>query len=99
MRDADIMKLNARNAQNVATLYRQFIRMDAWQQAMKKAMSERSNMLLALRNPAAFWQLVDTLQQEMLAEHERQVQAAAEKIEADRKKPKLALVNGNGKFH
>jgi hypothetical protein len=99
MRDADVLALNARNAQNVATLYRQFIRMDAWQQAVKRAMSERSNMLLALRNPAAFWQLVDTLQQAMLAEHERRIQESAEQIEAERKKPKLAVVNGNGKFH
>jgi hypothetical protein len=92
MRDNQIVQLNARNAQNVASLYRQFIRMDAWQQAIQKAMSERSNVLLALSNPTAFWQLVDTLQQAMLIEHERRVQEAAKAQEEEAAKPKIMLV-------
>lgn len=92
MRDNQIVQLHARNAQNVATLYRQFIRMDAWQQAVRKAMSERSNVLLSLSNPTAFWQLVDTLQQAMLIEHERRVEEAAKVQQVEAAKPKILLV-------
>ena len=99
MRDDKILQLNASNAKNVASLYRQLIRMDARQQAIESVLSRRWSFLGALFSPKWFWHSVNSLHQVLLNNHDEQIKKAMEAEEAERKKPKLSIVGTNGAIH
>ena len=99
MRDDKIIQLNARNAQNVATLYKQIVRLDARQQALERVLSNRWSFIGAILNPRWFWQSVDALHAVLMRNHDEQIQKAAEAMKEESRKPKLAIVGANGINH
>lgn len=92
MRDANIIALNARNATNVASLYKQIIRLDARQQAIERVLSSRKAFFGALINPRTFWHSVDSLQKVMMAKHDEMIQKAVEAQKEEALKPKIQVV-------
>lgn len=94
MKESTIINGLSSNANNLATLYKQIVRLDARQMALERTLSSRKSVFLLFLNPRAFWVLVDARFKLLLADHDRQVREAAEAMEAERKKPKLLKVTG-----
>lgn len=92
MRDANIIQLSARNAHNVATLYRNLIQIDARMQAIEQMLTNRKQVFLAIFFPRAFWESVSKIQSVLLRNHDEQIKQAQERAKEEALKPKITVV-------
>lgn len=101
MRDEQVLALNARNAQNVATIYRQvgFLnsRMEAFENVLKA--SRLIDRLKWLLWPMDLIKAVNSAHLALMKQRDDEVRESRERIEAERKKPKIQIVGANGAFH
>lgn len=92
MREETIMQRDAQNAKNTARLYQSLVQIDARLQAFERVAGKRWALLEAIISPRSFWNKVNIETVKLLASHEKQMREAAEVLDAERKKPKLTLV-------
>ena len=84
--------MNTRRAENEIRLYKQIQFLNTRMRAYEKVLSSRKAMLKAIFNPEWLKQAVDVAQLDFLAEHDREMREAAEKVKAERPKAKLTIV-------